>query len=367
MGKMPIFSQWRALTTAARNGPVRPLGFVFDIDGVLLQSKTPIPNAAKTLSLLQDLRVPYALLTNGGGMTEAKRAQFLSSVLDYGGRSLVDEHHLVQSHTPLKTLANQYKRILLIGGPEPQAREVGLSYGFESVVRSIDLVRAAPNVWPFHRFTKMELADCALDPCVSNVGVGLSTHSEPIDAVVIINDPRDMGTELQVLLDLLNSKNGHFGTSRSTFSSVPSVPIIWSNNDFLWSTGFPLPRFGQGAFRIAVREIYKQMNNGHELVDDVWGKPHKIAFKYAESVLARDWKQSNGDEPAFENVYMVGDNPESDIKGGNDYGWNTILLRSGVYKDGDFDKRPNLARPSLGVYDNVWDGVNAALKKHHLI
>lgn len=349
-----------------------PLAFVFDIDGVLLQSKSPIPNAAKTLSLLQDLKVPYALLTNGGGMTELKRSKFLTSVLDFQGRTLVQEDQLIQSHTPLKTLAKRYKRVLLIGGPDPEARELGLSYGFESVVRSIDLVKASPNVWPFQKFTDVELNDYALDPMESKVGVGLSKESEKIDAVVVINDPRDMGTELQVLLDILNSDGGHFGTSRSKFSSEPSVPIIWSNNDFLWSTGFPLPRFGQGAFRIAVREIYKQMNNGLELNDDVWGKPHKIAFKYAETVLSNEWLKINKNTdmntpPVFENVYMVGDNPESDIKGGNDYGWNTILLKTGVYKDGDFKMRPNLSKPNLGIFDNVWDGVNEALKKHRYI
>ena len=64
---------------------------------------------------------------------------------------------------------------------------------------------------------------------------------------------------------------------------------------------------------------------------------------------------------------MVGDNPNSDIKGGNDYGWNTILLKSGVYKDGDFQMRPNLSKPNFGIFDNVWDGVNEALKKHKFI
>lgn len=31
---------------------------------------------------------------------------------------------------------------------------------------------------------------------------------------------------------------------------------------------------------------------------------------------------------------MIGDNPESDIEGGHRKGWESILVRSGIYQDG---------------------------------
>lgn len=62
-------------------------------------------------------------------------------------------------------------------------------------------------------------------------------------------------------------------------------------------------------------------------------------------------------------VYMVGDNPESDIAGGNGYRspwgseWDTVLVRSGVYGGGEPAHRPNV------VVDDVWDAVQWALEK----
>jgi HAD superfamily hydrolase (TIGR01456 family) len=367
-----------------------PIAFVFDIDGVLMQSKNPIkPHASLTLSKLKQLNIPFILLTNGGGQTESARIEFLNNSLsintndnsisefdsgmdiDSVPNSLLNVNQLVQSHTPMKNLTSKFKRVLVIGGIDPLARDVALNYGFKEVIRPIDIVRSTPNVWPYTRYTNHELTQHSLSPEVSKI------NSDPIDAVLVFNDPRDMGTDLQIIIDVLNSQGGLIGTRRDLNSNIPSVPIIWSNMDLLWSTGYPIPRFGQGAFRLSVRELYKELNDGCELDDSVLGKPWPVSFAYAEWVLGEEWRRINGKkkqtneipelgvkptEKLFEKVYMVGDNPQSDIKGGNDYGWETILVKTGVYKNGDFERNHNLAKPTLGIFDNVWDGVNTALK-----
>ncbi|KAI6465316.1 hypothetical protein MCOR15_003425 [Pyricularia oryzae] len=61
-----------------------------------------------------------------------------------------------------------------------------------------------------------------------------------------------------------------------------------------------------------------------------------------------------------ENIYMIGDNPASDIVGGNMYGWNTCLVRTGVFQGGDNDEE-NPA--NFGVFNNVLDAVSTALRK----
>jgi ribonucleotide monophosphatase NagD (HAD superfamily) len=33
--------------------------------------------------------------------------------------------------------------------------------------------------------------------------------------------------------------------------------------------------------------------------------------------------------------FMIGDNPAGDIRGANQMGWESILVRTGVYKPGD--------------------------------
>jgi len=37
------------------------------------------------------------------------------------------------------------------------------------------------------------------------------------------------------------------------------------------------------------------------------------------------------------NIYMIGDNPASDIRGANAIGWPSFLVRTGVFRDADND------------------------------
>ncbi len=61
-------------------------------------------------------------------------------------------------------------------------------------------------------------------------------------------------------------------------------------------------------------------------------------------------------------VYMVGDNPESDILGANQYRsesgseWLSILVRSGVYDGGEPAHKPRT------VVEDVWDAVQWGLR-----
>lgn len=352
------------------------IGFVFDIDGVLLRGKKPIPNASQALKLLNKHQIPYILLTNGGGVSESRRIEFISGQLGIDLSPL----QIVQSHTPMKALAqnHQYDRVLVIG--PATAREAAVEYGFKDVVMPVDIVKNNPAVSPHHRYTREELA--------SGQDVDLS---KPIGAILVFNDPRDMNSDLQIVMDMLNSQDGIIGTMRNVNKiqepQNPAVPIIFSNNDLLWANDYPLPRFGQGAFRITIENLYRQINRlqPHEnLVSTILGKPYKIQYDYAHHVLI-DWRkklqagsqvahqlqhqdqilppigQSPENSP-FDKIYMVGDNPESDIIGANSNGWESILLRTGVYKDADWDNIP--AKPTAGVFDDVLDSVHHCLKEN---
>ncbi|ODV88250.1 hypothetical protein CANARDRAFT_26404 [[Candida] arabinofermentans NRRL YB-2248] len=360
------------------------LGFVFDIDGVLLKGSTAIPNASETLTKLTSLKIPFILLTNGGGQLEKDRCEYISSKLQLSTK--LNERQLVQSHTPFKTLINDFKRVLIVGGPNDSSRQVGYDYGFEQVLRPIDLIKANGKIWPFHKYTKLEINEWSIPVHESKVDVTNPNPkmNEKIDAIFVFNDPRDMGSDLQIILDLLNSQDGLLGTSRIGIPNVdynkPSIPIIFSNNDFLWSNEFQLPRFGQGAFKIQVESIYKHITNCN-LHSLSLGKPYKVSYDYAHHVLI-DWRSQLVDginntclpelnktplNSPFNKIYMVGDNPESDILGGNNYGWETILVKTGVYKDGDFEINRKLSKPTVGVFDDVKDGVFKVLKDNNLI
>lgn len=52
-------------------------------------------------------------------------------------------------------------------------------------------------------------------------------------------------------------------------------------------------------------------------------------------MLRRHLESAGLDASSPLNVYMVGDNPESDIAGANGHDWNSILVKTGVYRQGE--------------------------------
>ncbi|WEJ94407.1 hypothetical protein PSN45_001891 [Yamadazyma tenuis] len=306
-----------------------PKSVVFDIDGVLIKGGRQIPQARPALELLDKNRVPFVLLTNGGGVKESDRIEYLSDLIHYKFRN----DQIVQSHTPMKELIHKHPNVMVVGGVGNRARECAESYGFESVVTPVDLVRFNPHVAPFNRYTEEDLKTLARP-----------FDGRPIDAIMVFNDPRDMSTDLQVIMDLLNSDKGQFGTHRKSKGPVPAVPIYFSNNDFYWANEFSLPRFGQGVFRIIIETVYKEINRGANLHYTMFGKPFKVQYDYCAKLLSSD------------QIFMVGDNPLSDIEGANNYGWESCLVKTGVYKPGDVTKDP-----TMGVFDDVYGAVSAIL------
>jgi HAD superfamily hydrolase (TIGR01456 family) len=326
-------------------GPTADLSYssLTRIDGVLLRGSKVIPQAPKALKLLNDNSVPWILMTNGGGHTERDRVANLTTMLNVD----ISEDQLLQSHTPFKTLVKKYDRVLVVGGDQDKCRYVAHSYGFQDVVIPADIVNIEPSVWPFHRYRRSELEAWA-DPSVS-----LDTK---FDAILVFADPRDMGSDTQIVLDLLVSQQGKWGTRVPDLKSVsdPAIPIHFSNNDLLWASKYKWPRFGQGAFRLTVETLYKELT-GHELQSQVIGKPFTFSYDYANKLLS-NWSKSSPSPT----VYMVGDNPFSDIQGANNYGWESILVKTGVYQ-GTGNDLSSSAEPKY-IFDDVLHAVEFVLK-----
>ena len=93
----------RALSLATSN-PAK-YAIAFDIDGVLLRGKTVIPGAPEALSLLAEHRVPYVLMTNGGGSLEKIKADAVSHALGVH----ISPSQVILSHTPMRRLADTYR------------------------------------------------------------------------------------------------------------------------------------------------------------------------------------------------------------------------------------------------------------------
>lgn len=317
--------------------------------------------------------------------------------------------NFVQSHTPFQELVNTSwtesyvyghkqtelrdgdtasglanKNILVTGSDASKSRGIAEAYGFRSVITPADILAAHPTIFPFEPLLESHYAATARP---------LPSPAPKIDAIFVYNDPRDWALDTQIIFDLLLSENGVLGTY-STKNGRAKYPnhgwqqdgqpdLYFSNHDLFWSASYHLPRFGQGAFQAALAGIWREVTSGQaELKRTTIGKPYARTYSYAEKVLGQ-WRARllKGDlskdagveegtpetEPApLARVYMVGDNPESDIRGANDYvsprgtEWTSVLVRTGVWseeRDGEPRHKPR------AIVDDVVGAVEWALKR----
>ncbi|KAF6828062.1 hypothetical protein CPLU01_08770 [Colletotrichum plurivorum] len=376
-GSQRSFSSKRRVFEA---GEAPSFAFAFDIDGVLLHVAKPIPGAAEALQYLNDNNIPFILLTNGGGKPEAVRVKDLSDKL--GVQLSVD--NFVQSHTPFQELVHGAeglgdKTIFLTGADAQKCREIAKLYGFKNVVTPADILHAHPEVFPFELLKKQVYADTH-EPLPKPLHTGGGMRDEDalkIDAMFVFNDPRDWALDIQIIVDLLLSRGGVMGTysAKNGDRSLPNdgwqqdgqPPLIFSNADLFWSTTYHQPRFGQGAFQAAVAGVWSQVTGGVELRRTVFGKPFATTYQYAERVL-NSHRQAllggGGKAAPLKTVYMVGDNPESDIRGANDFSseeteWASVLVKTGVWSQ---ERGAPTHKPTM-IVDDVKAAVEWALKR----
>jgi HAD superfamily hydrolase (TIGR01456 family) len=325
------------------------MAFVFDIDGVLVHGDRLIPEGRRVLEILNGdnelgIKIPHIFLTNGSGKQEAPRCQQLSEIL----HSPISTDQFIQSHTPMRALAEYYKTVLVVGGEGYKCREVAEEYGFQDVVVPNDIIAWDPTIAPYRVFTDAERAT-SRPRDFSKIN---------IEAIMVFSDSRDYATDMQITMDLLRSENGRMLTVAKDPVSQ-RIPIYFSQGDMLCPTEHPIPRMSQGTFRIGLEAMYKAIT-GVELERVVYGKPELATYKYADEVIASWMEQIHNEERLPGNIYMIGDNPASDIVGGNLYGWNTCLVRTGVFQGGDND----VENPAnFGVFDNVLKAVQTAIRK----
>ena len=157
-------------------------------------------------------------------------------------------------------------------------------------------------------------------------------------AIMVLYESLDWGRDIQICCDILRSQNGVLG-SLAPFQHTPhfsqEIPVYFSAPDFIWSNDFPVNRFGQGAFRRCMESAYQELT-GHPLKVIQCGKPMPFTYDFAEQTLDQLARKMGGGlraHGARKMVYAVGDNLASDITGANHYGWKSILVRSGVFKD----------------------------------
>eukprot|EP00744_Colponema_vietnamica_P008834 GILI01012590.1.p1 GENE.GILI01012590.1~~GILI01012590.1.p1 ORF type:complete len:342 (-),score=63.40 GILI01012590.1:52-1077(-) len=308
----------------------------FDVDGVLWRGNEVISHTPRVLKTLSEKHVPFVLLTNGGGVLEAKKAaQFTEK---FGVK--IEDDQVCLSHTPMKELAGKYKNQLVLGLGKPDAAQILESYGFTNVVGIDDYLAQYPRLYP----------DMPITPkphCNRIRG--------PVRAVMVLNDSVYWAREIQLICDLARS-NGVPGN----LAQDQMVPIYFSGTDFEYTSEFPVMRYGSGAFRVCVEHLYQQVT-GKQLKYTLFGKPEVTSYRFAEHFLTTQAKKK-GHTHGVHRYYMIGDNPLTDIQGALAAGehWHPILVRTGNFK-GDND--PTF--PAKTVVDHVGDAIDFILEREN--
>ena len=256
----------------------------------------------------------------------------------------------------MREMAERYGTVLVVGGEGEKCRLVAEGYGFKDVVTPGDIIKDNHDTTPFRKLTEKE----------NNDSRARNFAEFEIEAIFVFADSRDWAGDQQIILDLLMSKKGRLGTRSETFDEGP--PIFFSHNDVVWSTSHELTRIGMGALRASLEAMFKAVT-GKELTTTAYGKPQIGTFQFATRLLQQWRKETHGIDSPPETVYFVGDTPESDIRGTNEYNesplsentWYSILVRTGVFKEGT---QPRF-EPKATV-DNVRDAVRHGMEREFL-
>ena len=253
----------------------------------------------------------------------------------------------------MREMAQKYKTVLVIGGEGEKCRQVAEGYGFKDVITPGDIIKDNKDTTPFRKLNEEEDKHSKL----RNYG------EIPIEAVFVFADSRDWAGDQQIILDLCMSKGGRLGTRSETFDEGPTV--YFAHNDVIWATSHSYARIGMGALRASLEAMFKAIT-GKELKTVAFGKPQLGTFTFATRLLQQWRKDTHGINKPPATVYFVGDTPESDIRGTNEYdesaeadtNWHSILVRTGVFKEGT---KPAYM-PKMTV-DNVLEAVKYGMQR----
>ncbi|KAG9194175.1 HAD superfamily hydrolase-like protein [Alternaria panax] len=329
--------------------------FAFDIDGVLIRGGRPIPEAVEAMKMLNGeneygIVVPYIFVTNGGGKTEAERCVQLSKQMEIE----VSPGQFICGHTPMREMAEKYNTVLVVGGEGEKCRIVAEGYGFKDVVTPGDIIKDNQDTTPFRKLTEEEYKNSR----------ARNFAEVEIEAIFVFADSRDWASDQQIILDLLMSKKGRLGTRSDNFDEGP--PVFFSHNDVVWSASHDLTRIGMGALRVSLEAMFKAVT-GRELKTTAFGKPQIGTFEFATRLL-KEWRRdTHGINSAPSTVYFVGDTPESDIRGTNEYNahtdsanWYSILVETGVYQRGTTPRFEPKA-----IVSNVLEAVRHGMEREY--
>ncbi|KAI1891011.1 hypothetical protein AGOR_G00159470 [Albula goreensis] len=329
---------------AASDSKFQPgFGLLFDIDGVLVRGRTPIPAAKKAFQKLVNPQgefvVPVVFVTNAGNVLRQTKADQLSHILGVP----ISQDQVMMSHSPLRMFKKYHEKCVLVSGQGP-VLDIAKNLGFAKVV-SIDMVREA--------FPLLDMVDHNRRPKLPSSPI---VNLPKIEAVILFGEPIRWETNLQLIIDILLT-NGNLSSIHQN-QKCPHLPLLACNMDLMWMAEAQSPRFGHGTFLVCLENIYKKITGKELKYEALMGKPSEMTYHYAE-YLIREQAAQRGWRTPITSLYAIGDNLMTDIYGANMY--NRYLEERAARKSSKAvakvaaGTRSSTALPQEEEVDNAWE------------
>jgi len=342
-------------------------GVLIDIDGVIFHDGKPIPGALEALKFLktpisfvdeektsEQIYIPFSFVTNSGGKLEGVKADSINhcfNITDHPYKILKED--VIMNFTPLRPVFKDFKDKLVLALGFGDIESILQDCGVKRYITVDEYTVIFPTSMPEFKSAILTEETTEIRKRVFqrlNLSETMSANDLDIQAVFVLNEPVDWHQSIQIICDVVGrtDKRVHKSLENNT---LDHIPVFSANNDFLYSGAFKLPRFANGAFNAMLKFLYLQQYN-HELNISLYCKPETTTFKYAEKFL------QNKTTHKISNIYMIGDNPKSDIRGANKAGFVSILTRTGVFQ-GEINDPED---PATYVVQNIYEAIQLICK-----
>ena len=321
-----------------------------DIDGLLLRGCYPLPNVIKTLHFLRSplntlyknssyssQQLPVILLTNGGSelphMKLAKYNDYFQLKKDH---IKLKTENVILNYSPLAGDLEHLKEKLWVISGMGAIDDIAQFCGFKNTITLSDLA----DIREIYKENKKE----TYKNFSKKKGEILEKYKNfdelmrEISGYMILDDIYDWDLNLNIILQLLSINSADF-------------PIVLVHDDKLYPDQFPLPRMALGMFNKILqnfsRKLLKKAPNFL-----FYGKPTLKTFEYVKKFVGKNWSEFE-----ISDFYMLGDNPETDILGGNRSEMQTILVKTGVYNDLNKEKFEHKDMKAKYIVEDFYEAI----------
>ena len=306
--------------------------------------------------------IPIQIVTNGGGDTEFAKSNQFSSTLGLSPKNKLKEREIILSHTPIREALSYYSTLDKSKVPLvlhcSKLHEIMKYYQIKRYITDIEYALIFKHIVPNNSIRcYFPMRKQLKAQAERRLGMKLDS-SKPIaiNSIFQITEVLHWEIPAQLCCDLMISTNGIPGTKRKDLSKQLLTYHI-ANPDTVYQDVFTLPRYCSGTFLWSLLHLYKRTHNASfEYVQ--YGKPNKTIFDFAKRRIAKQYPNRK-----ISRYYMIGDNPDVDIKGANDLGITSVLVRTGIFTGKGNDKR----YPAKIVCDNVYEGVKEILNREKIL